>query len=373
MIESRDKAVTVDMTEESEVPADEVGPPNPHGMKPRIVALAALTTLAIGAVSVARMVYFAMTDAWMAPTTLSPDSDAVLAINVKLNEQEVERAKLRSDIERIDVDVRGIESAAAELRALENNLRDSLRWTTFTTTTQNVSSNDRLRALDAQRRLLDTMIARQEELVATAQRHVEAGLSVKATLDHEEQVLDQLRLNRLQNSRESLESQAQSAQLSAAATALRDPSHTPTSTGVLPEIVSGQERSARLRLDLIKLESEKRALLSQRAIAAESLSRMEDVLRQLRSRPAYRAVQAQTDVAFVPYTQLEAVKPGAPLYSCKWVLFRCAVVGRVAEVLPGEVVAHDPWNNLARGQYAILELSEREAAREKVLRARAKP
>ena len=45
-------------------------------------------------------------------------------------------------------------------------------------------------------------------------------------------------------------------------------------------------------------------------------------------------------------------------------------VGRVAEVLPGEVVTQDPWGTIARGQYAILELSDHDAAKEKVLRAR---
>lgn len=352
---------------------DDVAAAARQGVKPRVVALIALTTLALGTAALARSAYFALTDAWMAPITLSPDSDAVLAINVKLNEQEVERAKLRSDVDRIDADVKGIDAAVTELRALENNTRDALRWTTFTTSTQTASSNDRLRALDEQRRLLDTMITRQEGFVTTAQRNVEAGLVAKPELEHEQQVLDQLRLGRLQNAREVVESHAQGEQLSATATALRDPSRAQSATGMLPEVAMGQERSARLRLDLIKLESEKRALLSQRAIAVESLTRMDDVLKQLRSRPVYRAVQAQTDVAFVPYTQLEDMKVGATLYSCKWVLFRCSIVGRVAEVLPGEVIAQDPWNNLARGQYAILDLGDHEAAKEKVLRARTKP
>lgn len=355
-----------------ETRSDDPATPARQGLKPRVVALLALTTLALGAASLAQGAYLALTDAWMAPITLSPDSDGVIAITVKLNEQEVERAKLRSDVDRIDADVKGIDVALTELRALENNTRDSLRWTTFTTTSQTASSNDRLRALDEQRRLLDTMITRQEGFVATARRNVEASLVAKPALEHEEQVLDQLRLSRLENSRQAVESHAQGAQLSATASALRDPSHQLPATGILPEVASGHERSARLRLDLIKLESEKRALLSQRAIAVESLTRMDEVLKQLRSRPVYRAVQTQTDVAFVPYTQLADLKVGATLYSCKWVLFRCSVVGRVAEVLPGEVVAQDPWNNLARGQYAILDLGDREAAKEKVLRARTK-
>ena len=75
-------------------------------------------------------------------------------------------------------------------------------------------------------------------------------------------------------------------------------------------------------------------------------------------------------MAFVPYTQIQGVEAGSTLISCAWTLFRCRTVGRVAEVLPGEVITQDPWGTMARGQYAILELSDHAAAREKVLRAR---
>jgi hypothetical protein len=48
----------------------------------------------------------------------------------------------------------------------------------------------------------------------------------------------------------------------------------------------------------------------------------------------------------------------------------CHEVGRIAEVLPGEVVTQDPWGELARGQYAILALDDASAVRERVLRVR---
>jgi hypothetical protein len=51
----------------------------------------------------------------------------------------------------------------------------------------------------------------------------------------------------------------------------------------------------------------------------------------------------------------------------------CKQVGVVAEVVPGEVVLPDPWGNMARGQYAVLNLSDGLAARAKMLRVRALP
>jgi hypothetical protein len=51
-------------------------------------------------------------------------------------------------------------------------------------------------------------------------------------------------------------------------------------------------------------------------------------------------------------------------------LFNCRTVGLVKEVLAGEVVALDAWSEIARGQFAVFDLTDHEAAREKVLRVR---
>jgi len=344
--------------------------PAKQGAKPRIVALTALATLALGTAFVARGAYFAATDAWMAPITLSPDSDAVLAINVKLTEQQVAREKMRADIERIDADVKGIDAAVAKLESIQTNGEAALRWSVFTTTAQSASNNERMQGLIDQKRLLDSMFARQETATATAKKNAAAGLVTKQDVEREEQLLDQLQLGKVQNMREMQDSRAQSAQLFAMHNQLKQASTSPSQNGLLPEIATGQERAVHMSLELIKLSSEKRSLLSQRGIAVETMSRMDDMLKQLQARPLYRAVQAQTDVAFVPYSQLDDMKVGAKLMSCKYVMFKCEVVGKVSEILPGEVAAQDPWNNLARGQYVILQLNDRDAAKEKVLRAR---
>ena len=50
--------------------------------------------------------------------------------------------------------------------------------------------------------------------------------------------------------------------------------------------------------------------------------------------------------------------------------FSCSHVGTVREMVPGEVVLPDPWGNQARGQYAILDLSDKSAMQNKLLRVR---
>src|SRR5688572_21253149 len=111
-------------------------PQTPRSMRPRVTALTALGAVLAAFFFFARSVYFASTDAWIAPIMLSSDNDQVLQINVKLNEQQVQREKLRIDIERIDADVRGIDQAVGRLQQIEGNARESLKWTAFTTKVQ---------------------------------------------------------------------------------------------------------------------------------------------------------------------------------------------------------------------------------------------
>lgn len=348
--------------------------PKRVGAHPRIVALLSLAALAAGVAWTARGVYYAVTDSWMAPITLGPENDQVLQINVKLNEQMVQRDKFKADIQRIDADLGGIDIAIGRFRTIQANTKESLRWTQNTTNAQTAAMNDRVRSLAAQKVLLESMLSRQEVIATNAKKNAEAGLLSRQELDREAQASDQLKLALAQNMRDSSDSRMQSAQFFATADVLKDAmeNRSRIGIGILPEVAAGQERDARMDLELIRLESERRSLVTQRTIAADSLERMEDVFKTLRSRPLYRAVEAKTDVAFVPYTQLENMRAGDELVSCKWALFQCRVVGRVAEVLPGEVIAQDPWSDLARGQYAILDLHDHEAAKEKVLRSRKK-
>ncbi len=370
------------MSSHVRIPAVETAPETaldakPVGAHPRIVALAALGALVAAFGFAGRGVYYAATDAWMAPINLSPDTDAVIQINVKLNEQIVARDKLRADIERIDADMGAIELASGHLRTIREDGEAAIKWSANSTGAQSAALGDRTRSLATQHALLTDMLARQMLVTDRDRKNVSGGLSSTAELDHDLQTIDELKVALSGNERDRTDTSMQLSQLTMASKALRDaavqkPNAQAAVNGLLPELAAGQERGFRVSIELVKLEAEKRSLVAQRGIAVDSLARMDEVFKQLKSRPLYRAVQASTDVAFVPYTQLAGVQPGNDLVSCKWVIFECAVVGRIAEVLPGEVVAQDPWAEVARGQYVILDLTDHEASKEKVIRSRKK-
>jgi hypothetical protein len=83
-------------------------------------------------------------------------------------------------------------------------------------------------------------------------------------------------------------------------------------------------------------------------------------------------------VAFVPSTHVSQIKANAMLYDCRVLsMFACEPVGRVVELLPGEVqlpLEDTAETTLAgaptRGQYAVMQLTDPAAADAKSLRVR---
>ena len=121
---------------------------------------------------------------------------------------------------------------------------------------------------------------------------------------------------------------------------------------------------------MLKLRTEVRGKRAEIALLENKLAQIDELEAQLRGRPLFQAMDRSLDVAFVPYTQLEGVTVGGEVHECVWGLIFCEPVGRVAELLPGEIAFTDPWGNPARGQYAVLALSDSSAAQSKSLRVR---
>ncbi|HKO94890.1 MAG TPA: hypothetical protein VJU61_27240, partial [Polyangiaceae bacterium] len=138
-----------------------------------------------------------------------------------------------------------------------------------------------------------------------------------------------------------------------------------------PEVIAHQDQLVKLDLELLKLRAEVGAKRLQRSADLTQLDKLDELVADMKKRPIFRALEVSQNVAFVPYTQLEGVQPEATVLYCKWWgLFLCAAAGRVSELVPGEVLADDPWGTPVRGQYAVLELNDPRAAQSKSLRVR---
>lgn len=76
-------------------------------------------------------------------------------------------------------------------------------------------------------------------------------------------------------------------------------------------------------------------------------------------------------LAFVPQSHVSLIKVNAAVYECRlWSMFACEPVGRVVRLLPGEVARTDKSGGRARGQYAVVQLTDPSAADAESLRIR---
>jgi hypothetical protein len=143
----------------------------------------------------------------------------------------------------------------------------------------------------------------------------------------------------------------------------------------LDAILDEKGGSAALSYDVLKIkqEYEMSRLESQKAIEnrqalKNSLVRQQQVVDGLKQSPYLRAALGDASVAFVPYGNMDDLKAGSPLYGCALEMVFCRKVGKVVEVLPGEVqFKHPHREKVLRGQMIVVELKDQSAAEDDVL------
>ncbi len=354
-------------------PETAVEPQQAPSLGARLVSLGALGTIALCLAWLAVQIVGVFTDAWVAPINLSPDNDHVINVNLQVARQLAEVERVEAEVQRIEHDLDAIDEGIARLEQLRSNTEDVFRWGADVQGRQAGSLRRSLRALERQRRLLVHERDQRHREVVEARRELAGGLIGRGDLAIREHALSQAELGLAENERALLETRLrmQNAQLQSStfeATLSGTDGPPPPMRGRMPEVVARQEQVARIEIEIIQLRAQKRGLVAMREIALRNLTRMRDALQQFQSRPLYRATQTNMDVAFVPYEQLDGVAVGDEVSACTFWIFACRTVGRIGELIPGEVVTQDPWGETARGRYVVLDLADPLAVRERILR-----
>lgn len=337
----------------------------------RVVSLLALAATLAGTAWVGASIYDGMTDAFVAPIILSPTSDVVLQSKLNLGRMQAERSALLVRIEESQDALRTAKLAGERLIELKSWYAKALGFSGSVTAEKQVSAAGALGTLAEERALLTASLAQQTESVTALARDVEAGLMTRADLARAQGELQELRLALLQNQRARLALTSEYRQSALAQRALAKTS-VPSRVST-PEMLAQREQLVKLDLELARLEAETRSKTAQLRTDTEHLGKLDELIGELLGRPLFRAIERKHDIAFVPYTQLSGVSKTASVLHCSiWGIFSCKPVGKVLEVLPGEVAMQDPWGTPARGVYAVLALSDTEAAQAKSLRVRAR-
>lgn len=333
----------------------------------RLLSFSALAAALCGVGYAARATYHIATDAFVAPIVLSPDSDLVIQSKLSLSALMAERMRVASKKASTETELEAARSAIERLETLQWQASNALVWASTVSAKQAHAGESDLLALRRQKSVIGKMVEDQEDFVRKLESDLAAGLVQKSDLAREEHSLNQMRVAAIENERATIVTSMQTSQALLAHEAL-----TKKRPGAIapPEMLMQQDLLVRVQCDLIKLEAEVRTKSAEQKSMEEELSKIDDLVAQLKARPVFRATEANTNVVFVPYTQIDGVAAGASIYDCFWGAVACERVGRVQELLPGEVIVPDPWGTPARGQYAIIDLTEQHAAQSRTLRVR---
>jgi hypothetical protein len=348
-------------------PAESAAPKNASHIITRAASTVLLGALLLGLFKLSVAGYYIATDSFVAPIILSPDSDAVLPSKLNLVRIMAERAALLGRIDQADAAIVAANQGSTKLSELKTFLADALGYTQSVTSHMVSRDTSDLAALAQQRTLIEQRTHDQEKRMVDMERQLDLGLLRRTDVQRERDILNELKLATIQNDRDRLNT---STQLHNSSLARRALAHSDRRLST-PEMTQQREQMIRIDIDLLKLEAEKVGKTAELRTAREELGKLNGLLQQVKERPVFRAIESRQNVAFVPYTQLAGIEPGAQVFTCTvWGMLGCQRVGQVTHLLPGEVAAQDPWGSPTRGQYALLQLSDPTAATAKVLRVR---
>jgi hypothetical protein len=342
----------------------------------RIFSLVSLLVLTAGVVAAGRGAYFAATDAWVAPTQLSPESREVVTFRMQAAKDQEQRVRFESELTSAAAEIAAIDLGLTRLRTLEDGYSKAVRWSTSDRDDQLGALLGQKALLERQRELTVEAIDREKAALERAKQNLSSGAITQADLDVAQDNLARTQLARSEKELEYVRVNAALEETSRAAVALAGAAAPPLAEGrrgqnhASPDVVRLDEVRINVELQIARLGAERRAVEAREHAARTSLKSMDDLASELESTPLSLAAQHEIDLAFVPYAHLKNVRAGSAVYTCRWFLFDCHEVGKIRRILPGEVVTDDPWGSVARGHYVELEMRDRSAMTERTLRVR---
>lgn len=337
-----------------------------------IVALAALVGAVLG---LSRVAYLAVTDAWVAPLQLSPDSREVVTLRMQAAKEEEQRVRLETEITSIAAEIAAIERSVQRLRLLEATYAEALRFSTTSRDTQRGALLREKALLDQQRAIMTGEVAHHQAALQRAARNLDAGVITATDLAQVEADVSRTQVSLSEKELEHARVNSALAAASREASALFVAAGKPALSGraarnASPEVMRFDELRINVELQVTRLEAEKRAAEARQKSAEASIESARELHEKLQSTPLFQATHKELDLAFVPYSELESVRVGDDVVTCRWFLLACRKAGRVKRVYPGEIATEDPWGSAARGRYVELELSDRSVVGERTLRVR---
>lgn len=305
-------------------------------------------------------VFFALNTSWAAPFIAAPTNDKILDLTEKLVTSQQTMTTLVLDRDRLRDSLGDLKKSKASLDLLDQKFQKAL----YLQTSANLVDAPELNKLNMQK---------NEDMAATL--HIlDEVKEIEAKID--------------KDLRSGLITKGDAA---VAKTQLRETRNTYTDGKIAEVLLRDNVRQKTPNygstVDALSREAELRSSIIQLAIqitsGEEQLRSDEIQIAQLRAAiataqnsPYFLATKHDVKFAFVPYENQPKVYQGAEVYSCYLSMIICRNVGTVQQIFTDEEKTNNPFpffKSELRGSLVQLNLTEEEAAKEKVLFVGRKP
>ena len=322
----------------------------------KLVGFAVLTLIALALVSyLGANVFYWFSTSWIEPTVIAPTDERVLALSSQLLQQSSARDKVAADL-----------ADAERVTRMHEEFLDSAKKALAEELADRKSELNRLLALDRGLASTRAEAASSGRAYSDLSKRRLAAEYRSHFIDRETAVSGALQLSQIAQGNLSLaekeaELDKRRAELSRETEALG------AAVGARP---AGRHSLEVLKIvqDVKRAEVELAKARDDRGVLQRSLERYDKMVRTLQDSPFLRALDGRGTVAFVPYDNLDRVKPGAPVYGCAVGPLFCKKVGSVVALLDGEMSYKHPLHNTQlRGQPVQITLGNAKDAERKVL------
>lgn len=322
----------------------------------KLVGFAVLTLIALALVSyLGANVFYWFSTSWIEPTVIAPTDERVLALSSQLLQQASARDKVAADL-----------ADAERVTRMHEEFLDSAKKALAEELADRKSELNRLLALDRSFASTRAEAASSGRAWSDLSKRRLAAEYRSHFIDRETAVSGALQLSQIAQGNLSLaekeaELDKRRAELSRETEALG------AAVGARPAERHSLE-VLKIVQDVKRAEVELAKARDDRGVLQRSLERYDKMVRTLQDSPFLRAIDGRGTVAFVPYDNLDRVKPGAPVYGCAVGPLFCKKVGSVVTLLDGEMSYKHPLHNTQlRGQPVQIALGNAKDAERKVL------
>lgn len=318
------------------------------------VVLTLIVAILVG--YIATSAFYFVSDSWIQPMKVSRTDERVLALESQLVEQQNVRDRIVADLAHADRYIAVQQTYQAEFaKAIRADL------------TGREKALGRTRALAKEYEGARHRIQKSNRAYASASQKKMAQEYAAGLIDRNDMLSGKFQLAQITNSNLSLAERQ--AEYEERATELE------AEAEALDAILSENGGDSALSYDVLKIKQEyelsrletTKAIEGRVALQA-ALERQEAVIDGLRQSPWLRAIAEDANVAFIPYENLDNVQIGVGVYGCALEMIWCDRVGKVIEVMPGEVTFKHPHREkILRGQMVVIDLDDASAAEDDVL------